>query len=342
VVYTSAHNDTAELKKHRLTGDEETRVRKAFAKAGKLPKSLIVTEKLLTGYDVPVLYCMYLDKPMRDHVLLQAIARVNRPYEEGDRQVKPAGFVLDFVGIFENLQKALAFDSEEVGSVIQNIGVIKALFRTLMREWAKAYLKLARGHDDKAFGEWLDADKPFESPLEGLEAPNRTLEVRPQLGEHPGAVADAAQKRRPQFVSSQRVQIGRDGGVQFVVEPILLPPPLGPRSEGRAGVAGREDQQHVVGRHLAQLGRRRKLSCVLRVHGPERLARRPADQQSLRWLHGLPCDDDHLVSPTGSPLILVKRFPPMPLAGEYGPGLGQMRGVKAQHESPFIACSIRC
>jgi len=48
---------------------------------------------------------MYLDKPMRDHVLLQAIARVNRPYEDDDGQVKPYGFVLDYVGIFEKLEK---------------------------------------------------------------------------------------------------------------------------------------------------------------------------------------------------------------------------------------------
>ena len=52
------------------------------------PKILIVTDKLLTGYDAPVLYCMYLDKPMRDHVLLQAIARVNRPYV--DARGRPA------------------------------------------------------------------------------------------------------------------------------------------------------------------------------------------------------------------------------------------------------------
>ena len=51
-----------------------------FKKPAENPKILIVTDKLLTGYDAPMLYCMYLDKPMRDHVLLQAIARVNRPY----------------------------------------------------------------------------------------------------------------------------------------------------------------------------------------------------------------------------------------------------------------------
>jgi len=59
----------------------------------RLHQILIVTEKLLTGFDAPILYCMYLDKPMRDHVLLQAIARVNRPYEDDDGQVKPYGFV---------------------------------------------------------------------------------------------------------------------------------------------------------------------------------------------------------------------------------------------------------
>lgn len=150
VVYSSAHNDMADLKAHRLEPTEEKRIRKAFVKPGELLKILIVTEKLLTGYDAPVLYCMYLDKPMRDHVLLQAIARVNRPYEEGDGRKKPAGFVLDFVGIFENLRKALAFDSEEVESVIQNIDVLKALFKVLMQEQAAPYLKFTKGGDDKA------------------------------------------------------------------------------------------------------------------------------------------------------------------------------------------------
>ena len=57
---------------------------------------------MLTGFDAPVLYAMYLDKPMRDQTLLQAIARANRPYEnEAQEMVKPHGFVLDFVGIFD-------------------------------------------------------------------------------------------------------------------------------------------------------------------------------------------------------------------------------------------------
>ena len=86
---------------------------------------------------------------MRDHVLLQAIARVNRPYED-DGLVKPYGFVLDFVGIFGNLEKALAFDSDVVGSVIRNIDLLKKLFTKLIQEDAAEYLPLARGWDDKA------------------------------------------------------------------------------------------------------------------------------------------------------------------------------------------------
>lgn len=93
---------------------------------------------------------MYLDKPMRDHVLLQAIARVNRPYEDEEGLIKPCGFVLDFVGIFQKLEKALAFDSDVVTSVIKNIDVLKTLFNTYMTDVARKYLDLSRGWDDKS------------------------------------------------------------------------------------------------------------------------------------------------------------------------------------------------
>lgn len=150
VVYSPGPNDSAAMKRYYLGPDEEKAVRKAFIQQGTQPQILIVTEKLLTGFDAPILYCMYLDKPMRDHVLLQAIARVNRPYEDAEGLVKPVGFVVDFVGIFERLEMALAFDSDVVGSVIQNIDVLKDLFATLLRETAPGYLPLTRGWDDKA------------------------------------------------------------------------------------------------------------------------------------------------------------------------------------------------
>jgi type I restriction enzyme R subunit len=164
VVYTSAHNDPQLLNEFKLDEDAEKQLRKAFVKSEKLPKILIVTEKLLTGFDAPVLYCMYLDKPMRDHTLLQAIARVNRPYEEDGSVKKPAGFVLDFVGIFENLQKALSFDSDVVAAVIQNIDVLKQRFESLMATQAPSYLEYCRG--------WVD-DKAIERAIEGFSDKER-------------------------------------------------------------------------------------------------------------------------------------------------------------------------
>jgi type I restriction enzyme R subunit len=154
VVYSANNNDTAQLKVHHIDEKKEKQIRKDFAKAGKLPKILIVTEKLLTGYDAPVLYAMYLDKPMRDHTLLQAIARVNRPYmvDEGDGSEtrKPHGFVLDFIGIFGKLEKALAFDSDEVNAVVKDLGLLKILFKSKMEQKAPAYLKLVtQGFNDK-------------------------------------------------------------------------------------------------------------------------------------------------------------------------------------------------
>ncbi len=143
VVYTGNHNDSAGLKKYHIDDKTEKQIRKSFGRFGDLPRILIVTEKLLTGFDAPILYAMYLDKPMRDHTLLQAIARVNRPYElESEGMVKPHGFVLDFVGIFDKLEKALAFDSDEVDAIIKDMRLLKVLFENKLKQKAPPYLAL--------------------------------------------------------------------------------------------------------------------------------------------------------------------------------------------------------
>ncbi|GMQ83994.1 MAG: HsdR family type I site-specific deoxyribonuclease [Gammaproteobacteria bacterium] len=151
VVYTGSNNDSALLKEFHLNPKKERQIRKSFNKFDQQPKILIVTEKLLTGFDAPVLYAMYLDKPMRDHTLLQAIARVNRPYEnEQEEMVKPHGFVLDFVGIFDKLEKALAFDSDEVNAIVKDLKLLKVLFQNKMEQKAPEYLGLIeRNFDDK-------------------------------------------------------------------------------------------------------------------------------------------------------------------------------------------------
>jgi len=151
VIYSPNPKDDDILRTYYHTDEDEKRIRKAFRSPENDPKILIVTEKLLTGFDAPVLYCMYLDKPMRDHVLLQAIARVNRPFEDEEGRKKPSGFVLDIVGIFNNLKKALAFDSSDIEGIIDDLDVLKKQFTRLMGQEAQQYLGLARGKKrDKA------------------------------------------------------------------------------------------------------------------------------------------------------------------------------------------------
>ena len=151
VVYTGSNNDAKLLKEFHLDPKRERQIRKSFGKLDQQPKILIVTEKLLTGFDAPVLYAMYLDKPMRDHTLLQAIARVNRPYEnEAQEMVKPHGFVLDFVGIFDKLEKALAFDSDEINAIVKDLKLLKVLFKNKIESKVPDYLGLIeRNFNDK-------------------------------------------------------------------------------------------------------------------------------------------------------------------------------------------------
>jgi type I restriction enzyme R subunit len=167
VISQAGKKDREILKKHYLSEDEEKKVRKAFRDADKLPKILIVTEKLLTGFDAPILYCMYLDKPMRDHVLLQAIARVNRPHEDAEGRRKRSGFVLDFVGVFDNLEKALAFDSKDVAGVIEGLDVLRQRFAELMEAARRDYLPIIAGKS---------GDKQVEAVLEHFRDKERRQE----------------------------------------------------------------------------------------------------------------------------------------------------------------------
>lgn len=86
-------------------------------------KLLIVTAKLLTGFDAPICYCMYLDKPLRDHTLLQAMCRTNRLYSD----LKKNGLIIDYLGVFENVGKALNYDPKEIEGVIEQLGKYKEL-----------------------------------------------------------------------------------------------------------------------------------------------------------------------------------------------------------------------
>ena len=147
-VYSENTNDVVErplVAQLQLSEEREKDVRLMFKKSSEDPKLLIVTDKLLTGFDAPLLYCMYLDKPMRDHVLLQAIARVNRPYVDATGIGKPIGLVLDFVGVLRELRKALQFDSSDVSGVIEDLDLLMHDFHGKIAEAKAIYLDNADG-----------------------------------------------------------------------------------------------------------------------------------------------------------------------------------------------------
>ncbi|HII00833.1 TPA: type I restriction endonuclease subunit R [Methanosarcinaceae archaeon] len=121
VVMTLRQGDPEEWKKkYSLTDDELAKLLDRFRDPADPLKLLIVTSKLLTGFDAPINQAMHLDKPMKDHTLLQAICRVNRPYPNKDH-----GLVVDYLGIFDNVANALNFDIKEIQNVISNINNLK-------------------------------------------------------------------------------------------------------------------------------------------------------------------------------------------------------------------------
>lgn len=91
---------------------------------------IIVTAKLLTGFDAPICYCMYLDKPLRDHTLLQAMCRTNRLYND----TKKYGLIIDYLGVFENVAKALDYDPKEIEGVVESIEAFKKLFPGIIQK----------------------------------------------------------------------------------------------------------------------------------------------------------------------------------------------------------------
>lgn len=127
-------------KKYRRSRDEEAKVLDQFRDKSNPLKLVIVTAKLLTGFDAPILQAMYLDKPMKDHNLLQAICRTNRTYDEG----KTHGLIVDYIGIFDNVAKALDFDEASMKKVITNIEEVKKQVPALLRKCLSYFMGVDR------------------------------------------------------------------------------------------------------------------------------------------------------------------------------------------------------
>lgn len=121
VVMHTAPGDPKEWKAHSRDKDAEEKLLDRFRDPADPLKFVIVTSKLLTGFDAPILQVMYLDKPMKDHNLLQAICRTNRTYG----QEKTHGLIVDYIGIFDDVARALDFDEKAVQQVVSNIDELR-------------------------------------------------------------------------------------------------------------------------------------------------------------------------------------------------------------------------
>lgn len=131
VVYSPGdrNSDTDDLKQYNTSKKEREDTIERFKNPDTPLKFLLVCDMLLTGFDAPIEQVMYLDKPLRDHNLLQAIARTNRVYKN-----KEAGKIIDYYGITQNLYNSLNFDEDIVDSALVNIERVKERYSDTLKE----------------------------------------------------------------------------------------------------------------------------------------------------------------------------------------------------------------
>lgn len=110
VIMTSSSSDPEKWQQHHTTKSDRKTIGNRFKDIADPLKLVIVRDMWLTGFDVPCLHTMYIDKPMQGHTLMQAIARVNRVYKD-----KPGGLIVDYIGIASDLKEALANYTESGG-----------------------------------------------------------------------------------------------------------------------------------------------------------------------------------------------------------------------------------
>jgi len=167
VVMTSASSDRPEISKHHTTKDQ----RRSLADRMKEPddelKLVIVRDMWLTGFDVPSLHTLYIDKPMRGHNLMQAIARVNRVYKD-----KTGGLIVDYLGIASDLKRALSFYSDAGGKGDPAVNQEKAV--QIMFEKLEVVSQMFHGFNYKQYfqadtGKKLSLILAAEEHLLGLE-----------------------------------------------------------------------------------------------------------------------------------------------------------------------------
>ena len=125
VISGNKSKDPEEFWQHLRNKKELEELLNNFKNPERDPKMVIVVDMLLTGFDVPCLHTMYFDKPMKDHSLVQAIARVNRVFKD-----KPGGLIVDYIGIADDLRKSLSrYTIETIREVLTDINEVLSLLK---------------------------------------------------------------------------------------------------------------------------------------------------------------------------------------------------------------------
>lgn len=137
VVYSPGdpNSDADDLKIYNTSKNEREQIIEKFKNSNSSLRFLLVCDMLLTGFDAPIEQVMYLDKPLRDHNLLQAIARTNRVYKN-----KEAGKIIDYYGITRNLYDALDFDEDIIDSAMIDIEKVKTKFTDVVNDIMKIFI----------------------------------------------------------------------------------------------------------------------------------------------------------------------------------------------------------
>ncbi|SMX53476.1 type I restriction endonuclease subunit R [Candidatus Brevifilum fermentans] len=148
VVMTAASSDGPQMARHHTNKSQRRVLAERMRAADDELKLVIVCDMWLTGFDVPSLHTMYLDKPMKGHTLMQAIARVNRVYKD-----KPGGLIVDYLGIAADLKQALAFYSDGGGKGDPLLLQEQALL--LMQEKLEVVMQILNGFH---YQEYFTAD----------------------------------------------------------------------------------------------------------------------------------------------------------------------------------------
>lgn len=144
VVMTASSSDGAEMAKHHTNKQQRQKLANRMKDINDELKLVIVRDMWLTGFDVPSMHTLYIDKPMQGHNLMQAIARVNRVYLD-----KPGGLVVDYLGIASDLKKALSFYSESGGKGDPVIAQEQAI--AIMNEKLEIISQMYHGFDYKKY-----------------------------------------------------------------------------------------------------------------------------------------------------------------------------------------------